>query len=981
MALYASLASAAAVGCGGDDDSPTLESIQVTTTSGAHTTIPMGVEYSLVATGLYSDKSTRDLSGEVTWTSSDPAILEVDATGKVKPARPGKARVTAAVDRLAGTFDLEVTAAALKALTISAAPQIKVESARLHLATGSTAQLLAQGEYTDGTTMPLTEQVTWSVSDERIASFVMDRKGLLRSTRAGEVKVVAALGETSAETVVVVTTATLREVKIGGLQGPETTYPVGVSIQLEALGVYSDDSEQPLPSDIRWQLSDTLEQVAATGHTIELRGKAAGEARVTLEYTASGETRTAGAVLQISDAAPRSIEVVKQTPTGLIAVGTTVELLAQVRFDNGQLGATAAHFASSDESILRVLHAEGGEARLLATGPGRASITVTASGDSFPGLASASYPVEVHGGRLLGLLPAEQTAHRITLQVGETHTLSVRGQFESDHVQDVSADVNWSEPAAGSPVTLDRTTHTLTATAAGFVTLHGELLGKPIDIDVEIIAPRLERIELSFDGGNTIPAGFTAKLRARAVYSNNTRADAFSMSDTRITIGAGDNRARLLGRGGPAGDRFMRLKTRSAGDAAITVSLDGVEATIRLGITEPVLQSIVRIESESGSHQIPAGTDRQLRAIGRFSDGSTRDITSDVVWNDASEAVTVGNGSGEGQTAGLVTVAPTAPESAFQVTATYARENTEALSASIDLAIVAPTVRSIEIRGPDRLAKGTKIALRAIAVYSNGETRNVSDTATWESSSPPVATVAGRAGTEPHALVDGIETGATEIRIRFAGYSDTASLVVTAAELRTIELHLVDVSMNGDQRGCAAEARALNAAIPVGHSACVRAIGRFSDDSIQDITDYVTFTSQAAARVTVSHVATSQGLVTGLEPGRTSISAVYPGHDRVRGEIVVEVGRRVLDAVEVELATETTLQSGTRVQLRAIARYSDGATDDVTDQASWATEGNAASVSNVSGSKGLLLAEEPGEVTIAVTYQDRSGQLVLQIQP
>jgi uncharacterized protein YjdB len=74
-----------------------LVSIAVTP---ANKTLKVGGKQKMVATGTFSDGSTKNISNQVTWTSSDPTIARINASkkggiGKVYAISPGTVTITA----------------------------------------------------------------------------------------------------------------------------------------------------------------------------------------------------------------------------------------------------------------------------------------------------------------------------------------------------------------------------------------------------------------------------------------------------------------------------------------------------------------------------------------------------------------------------------------------------------------------------------------------------------------------------------------------------------------------------------------------------------------------------------------------------------------------------------------------------------------------------------------------------------------------
>src|SRR5437868_594920 len=106
----------------------------------------------ITATGHYSDKSSKDLSTQASWTSSAPNVATVDNTGKVTAVFSGTTTITAAF----GGFNANTT------LTVNAQlTSIAVSPSKPQIAKDTTQQFTATGSFNDNTQKALTSQVTW----------------------------------------------------------------------------------------------------------------------------------------------------------------------------------------------------------------------------------------------------------------------------------------------------------------------------------------------------------------------------------------------------------------------------------------------------------------------------------------------------------------------------------------------------------------------------------------------------------------------------------------------------------------------------------------------------------------------------------------------------------------------------------------------------------------------------------------------------
>ena len=85
---------------------PTLQTIAVTSDKVA---VEWGINPQFIATGSYSDGSTKDLTATVLWSSTNPAVATVDATGIVTTKGTGSTTIQAASGSVTGSKTLTVT--------------------------------------------------------------------------------------------------------------------------------------------------------------------------------------------------------------------------------------------------------------------------------------------------------------------------------------------------------------------------------------------------------------------------------------------------------------------------------------------------------------------------------------------------------------------------------------------------------------------------------------------------------------------------------------------------------------------------------------------------------------------------------------------------------------------------------------------------------------------------------------------------------
>jgi probable HAF family extracellular repeat protein len=134
----------------------TLTSIAVTP---AIPTIPKGASRQFTATGSYSDGSSADLSGSVTWSSSKTNVATISPSGLLSTMRQGTTVVKAFSGSVSGSTNATVGPPKLVSITVSPLNST--------ISVGATQQFTATGTYSDGGTADLTTKGNWASSNKR----------------------------------------------------------------------------------------------------------------------------------------------------------------------------------------------------------------------------------------------------------------------------------------------------------------------------------------------------------------------------------------------------------------------------------------------------------------------------------------------------------------------------------------------------------------------------------------------------------------------------------------------------------------------------------------------------------------------------------------------------------------------------------------------------------------------------------------------
>jgi hypothetical protein len=332
--------------------------------------IAKGTTLQLVATGIYSDHSTQDLTLQVTWSSSDTSAASISNaagfSGLATALAVGTAGVGATLGCVSGTTTLDVTAATLVA--------IEVNPADSSLSKGTTRQFAATGIFTDASTQDVTKQVTWGSSNTAAASIsnAAGSNGLASALGVGSATISATLGTVSGTTTLGVTAATLVSIQV---DPADPVISMDITVEFTATGIYSDNSAQDLTLQVTWSSSDTC--VASISNADDSRGLAtpAGFGSTTVSATLGGVWGST--TLTVCKASLVSITV---TPDDkIISSGKTLQFSATGYYSNGlTLDITkSAVWKSSDNKVAKVTNAK--KERGLATAGETGTTTVTAT--------------------------------------------------------------------------------------------------------------------------------------------------------------------------------------------------------------------------------------------------------------------------------------------------------------------------------------------------------------------------------------------------------------------------------------------------------------------------------------------------------------------------------------------------------------------------------------------------------------------------
>jgi trimeric autotransporter adhesin len=734
----AALALLASCSSGGGGGGVKLSSIAVTPT---HSSVAAGTSRQMKATGLYSDKSTQDLTKQVAWSSSDGAVSTVSnaagSKGVAMGVASGNATITATLNGLSGSTALTVSDATLVS--------IGVTPAQPSIAIGTTTQLTATGVFSDDTTQDLTTQVAWSSSAGAVATVASTggNKGLATGAGVGTVTITATLFSVSGTTALTVTSATLDTLEVTPIA---PSLARGTSAQFTATGIFSDATKQDLTTQVTWTSSaPTIASVSnAAGSEGFVTGLSVGGSAISAEL--SGVTGVSQ--LTVTPAALVSIEV--SPPEAPLALGTSQQLSAVgVYSDNSSEDITKlVLWSSADEGVVAVSNATGSEGLATSVGLGTTTVTAELSGHS------GSTDLAVSDATLVSIdvSPVDPSIAVETMQ-----QFTALGTYSDSTIQDLTDQVAWSssDEAVAAVSNAPGSHGFATSVSAGSATISAALSGVNGSSLLTVTPALLVSIEVT-PANPSVAAGTPQVFTATGTYSDASTQD---LTEQAVWLSSDSFVAGVSNAPGSCGV----ATTLNPGSANISATFDGVSGGTDLTVTGAVIDSIVVTPDDL---TLPAGYTAPFTATANYTDNSSADDTKDVIWSSSNTAQA--KVSNSGATKGLVTgVSAGAPI----IKATF-----QGVSGSTTLMVSNESLTFIDVQPETAtLGVGETEQLTATGNFSGGTTLDITTQVNWFSSKKNIATAGNGAN---KGLVTAKSLGSATIRAKKAAKNDTCAVTV-----------------------------------------------------------------------------------------------------------------------------------------------------------------------------------------------------------
>ncbi len=724
-------------GGGGGNDGTAGTSLSRIEVTPSQPSLAAGTTLTLVATGINSDNSTSTLSTSVTWQSSDNTIATISASGEVNALAAGQVTILATLGAISGSTTLTVTSASLSSLEIS--------PPSLQLANGTSGKLTLIGHYSDGSTQDLTDQASWTLADTAIAS--LSASARVTGLSVGNTQLTASMGGISTQIGVTITAAELTQITLN----PEApNLPLGTQLSLTALGLYSDGSSQDLSDQVNWNSADTgIVDIDAKG-LVQPQG--IGSTNVSASLAGISRTLT----ITVSSAILNSIEI--SAANDSLPLGQQQALRALGHYSDGTLQDISEQvtWQSSPPSTLAIDNASGKRGLATALAVGSATATATL------GAVSGSLELIVSPATLTSIDISPPDAR---LALGTQTTFLANGYYSDGTVRDISTLVSWSTANPGLAAISNATDeHGLAnALGVGATSVTATLYGISASASLTVSSAQLLSINVQPGELNLFP-GANQDVHAEGSFSDGS----VQMLDEQV-LWESDNLSIATVNGGS-------VNALTPGVARISASLGSISGNATVSVSNATLSSL-QITPDTPS--LVVGTQLQLRAIATYSDGSQKDVTTQVTWSSADEALLRAL-NGDGQQGLLVALA----SGATTVTALL-----DGMQDSTPINIATASLVSLSISSSKTiLDSAEQQQLTLTGTFSDGSSQDLTQQAAWRSATPTLAFVDNQP-TQRGLVTAGIGvTGNVSITANYAGLSATLDLTINNTPQRPVSL-------------------------------------------------------------------------------------------------------------------------------------------------------------------------------------------------
>lgn len=924
-------------GCGGPDDPCPAYAVALDITP-SNSVIAVSTQQVYQAIATYSDGATKDVSQEVSWSSSEPTLASISANGIAMGVLAGEVQITASLPPAQEAGKVLTDSAALR-VTDAALIALNIEPGQAQILVGMSQRYRALALFADGHQQDVTNDASWTSLDTNITTIGSDGEaiGIAKGLAVGVTQVKAHFSAQEALATLVVLATKPSQLLI---TPPDEALPNGTSLQYHAHLLLEDGLSIDVTPQSVWQSSSV--DIASIDDQGFLVAKALGQTRVTATLSFADISLSDTTSATVVDAQLSNLIVAPAQ--GTFPVGTKGNYVATAYFSDGQVKDVSrdALWSASQPDVVDITAQGQNAGDATAKAVGRSSITATYQE------LSANAQLEVTDAVLISL---QISPLNTQVPAGTQVQYHAHASFSDGSVKDVTSLGYWQsrEPQIASVGLTGGLSGIADTYQEGVTEIRFDYLGQSQSTELMVTAATLVDLQIS-PRDLQVPIGTQGQYIATAYYS-----DGHSKDVTQQASWISSNRevVNIVNTGVDAGyakglrEGLVEITATYAGlSSGVTSTSMGrdSQAVAEIGalttisskttarVTPAILQSLV-ISPVSAS--VAAGNNQPYQLFALFSDASSKEVTPYAYWQTSDTSIATIDRFG---------LAHSLVEGQVKIVASYL-----GMQVSADLVVTDAVITQLQVSpAQSSIAVGYSQQLIATAYYSDGHSSDVTSLANWSSLSPSIVQV------NSVGLAEGAAQGNSSVEASYQGMQASANVNVTSAILESVTLTPV------------------TATVAAGNTQQYRLFGIFSDGSHKELTYVASWQSSALAVATID----KYGLAQSYQQGVSQIQASYIGFSAVAELNVTDAEVTSLQVSPANLSVPL----GTTGQYRADAFYSDGHTSDVTHLATWSViDPSLVNIAATGSEAGFAEAIAVGTTKVQADFEGQSDKVDVKV--
>jgi uncharacterized protein YjdB len=867
---------------------------------------------------IYSNGKKIAAKG-IKWSSLQPEYASVDANGKITAVSSGTATITADYSDggyEGGAKEIEVTVIPKATQSVTPTP------ASLAMLAGQKKQIKLTVTQNDGKKLVISEGIEWESSNEEIVK--VDKSGNVTAVAAEldsdgiPVKQGRALLTATYDGRDIVVPVTVDDVKRIELSSSLLTLIEGQTGSFKPYLVYTNNKQVAASKGIEWKIQEEAAQYIKLDSTGKITATKAPE---------SEELQKVEVYYQVSPgkqlSAEGNVKVKEKVVTNLVpsftslsmVKGETKNLKLTAFYNDGKSSVVEVPWIPDDPVVVGV----DGET-IVAKEAGTVILTAEYGGKT------ATVRIVVHGIDRIEVTPAS-----LALVEGQSQTLRATVVYKNNK-KITPADIVWSSSDSGVAAVEKGKVQ---AVFSGSATITAEYMGVPsTGVNVVVTSRQITSLSVAPTNMQMMP-GDSKPLTVTATYSDGKKETIpverwkDSVQDLNPTV------ARIVD------GKVVALDT---GQASFIISYGGKQANASVTVGKSA--QLQGIEVSPTSFSLFEGQTADIKVMLVYDNGKKvpapwdgPPLTFKYDGNNASPYVQISNGKVTGKQASATPVIVTAEYGALTFS-------------PISVSVMQKQVTGFNVTPVDlNLLVGESVQLKASITTNDGKTTPITTGISWVSDDPGIASADG-------GKVKGLSPGNTIVTASYNGQ-----------EIK------IPVAIHGPEK---IEVSPTSLQLIEGQTGKLQATLVYSNGVKAPIEEGIVWESEDENSVFVKP---ETGEITAIassdEPVSITASFTTGSGEVLTGAVdVIVTPKKVVDLTFSP--TKVKLLVGEMQQISLIAKYNDGSTKDVTEDADWvsvnedvATVGNERREDSATEEeyKGMVKANSPGTSTIEADYE------------